>query len=196
VWAEPDGSALVWRRLGEAGKLVRESARFRPWLVLSELRDLAHLGPRLRPEKDGPAPGRVTYEELEGPGELRYLIRADDLRALTFAVLQGARRRLGRSIANLRELGADAVLVLPPEEQYLVASGRTYFRDLGFDDLRRAQFDLETTGLDPDEDRIFLIALRGPDGTAEVLEAKATTPLRSRCSCGSWSTACPPSTPT
>jgi hypothetical protein len=41
------------------------------------------------------------------------------------------------------------VLVLPPEEQYLVATGRTYFRGLAFDDLHRLQFDLETTGLDP-----------------------------------------------
>ena len=45
------------------------------------------------------------------------------------------------------------------------------FRELAFDDLRRVQFDLETTGLDPDVDRIFLIALRAPDGSAECLEA-------------------------
>src|SRR5262249_26634647 len=57
-----------------------------------------------------------------------------------------------------------------PEEQYLVASGRTYFRDLAFDELRRMQLDLETTGLDPDRDRIFLVALRDPDGHAEILE--------------------------
>src|SRR6201999_333766 len=106
---------------------------------------------------------------LHGPGELRFLLRAEDGRTLTRAVLTGAERRFGRPIANLRELST--ALVLPLEEQYLVASGRTYFRDLSFDDLRRAQFDLETTGLDPGLDRIFLVSLRGPDGTGEILEA-------------------------
>ncbi|HEX8700780.1 MAG TPA: ribonuclease H-like domain-containing protein, partial [Myxococcaceae bacterium] len=172
VWAEPDGRAFVWRRIPKTGSLVREDVRFRPWLLLTSLEDLAHLGERLRPEHEGPAPNRVTWQELTGPGALRYLVRADDGRALTAAVLQGASRRIGRSPGNLRDLGADTVLALPPEEQYLIASGRTYFRELDFDELRRLQLDLETTGLDPRQGRIFLVALRDPDGNTEVLEAQ------------------------
>ena len=126
---------------------MREDERFRPWVLLDRLDDLSTSGPR-----SGRKARRCahTYRELSGPGALRYLVRADDGRALTTAILDGASRRLGRRVSHLRELGADAVLVLPPEEQYLVASGRTYFRDLPFDDLHRLQFDLETTGLDPD----------------------------------------------
>jgi DNA polymerase I len=172
VWAEPDGRAFVWRRTPGAGTLVREDVRFRPWLILASLEDLAHLGDRLRPEHEGPAPNRVAWQELTGPGALRYLVRADDGRALNAAVLHGASRRLGRSFGHLRELGADTVLALPPEEQYLTASGRTYFRELGFDELRRLQLDLETTGLDPSQGRVFLVALRDPDGNTEVLEAQ------------------------
>ncbi|HEX4341207.1 MAG TPA: DNA polymerase domain-containing protein [Polyangiaceae bacterium] len=172
VWAEADGSALVWRRSPENGVLVRESDRFRPWLLLANLGDLSHLGAMLRREEDGAPPrGAVTYRELGGPGELRYLVRADDGRALARAVLRGAERRLGRPFGNVRDLGPSAALSLPPEEQYLVASGRTYFRDLPFDSLHRAQFDLETTGLDPETDRIFMVALRGPDGSVEALES-------------------------
>jgi DNA polymerase I len=171
VWAEADGTALVWRRLRDGGAVVREEARFRPWLLLATLEDLTHLGSRLVPEgPDAPA-SAVTVEELEGPGALRYLVRAHDGRRLARAVLNGAERRLRRPLANVRDLGAGAVLALPPEEQYLVSTGRTYFQGLAFDDLARAQFDLETTGLDPDVDRVFLVALRGPDGTTEVLEA-------------------------
>jgi DNA polymerase, archaea type len=172
VWAEPDGRAFVWRRPRGSGALVRETERFRPWLLLASLDDLGHLGGRLRPERDGPAQRRVTYEELEGPGALRFVVRADDLRALARAVLAGAERRLGHPVESVRDLGQAAVLALAPEEQYLVASGRTYFRDLGFDDLRRAQLDLETTGLDPEVDRIFLVALRGPDGAVDIVEAR------------------------
>ena len=44
VWAEADGRAVVWRRLGKTGELVREEARFRPWLLLDRLDDLQHRG--------------------------------------------------------------------------------------------------------------------------------------------------------
>jgi DNA polymerase elongation subunit (family B) len=65
------------------------------------------------------------------------------------------------------------VLALSPEEQYLVSTGRTYFRDLSFDQLHRMQFDLETTGLDPEHDRIFMVAVRDQSGATELLEAHA-----------------------
>jgi DNA polymerase I len=165
VWAEPDGRAFVWRRCGE---LILEESRFRPWLLLDRLDDLRHLGPRLAP--DGTPGALVTWRELDGPGALRFLVSAEDGKTLAAAVLHGASRRLGGRVGHLRELGQETVLSLPPDEQYLVASGRTYFRGLAFDQLRRLQFDLETTGLDPDGHRIFLIAVRDPSGTIELLE--------------------------
>ena len=168
VWSDLDGRATVWRRIPALGELVREETRFRPWLVLDRLDDLQHLGARLGP--DGCERATITYCELDGPGTLRYLISGQDGRALIPAVLEGATRRLGRRVTHLRELGKETVLALAPEEQYLVATGRTYFRGLSFDDLRRMQFDLETTGLNPDRDRIFMIAVRDPSGATYTLE--------------------------
>ena len=173
VWADAEGRATVWRRDPVSHELQCEQEMFRPWVLLSSLVDLQHLASRLRPETDGPFPGGVTFQELEGSGGLRYLVRAADGRALARAVLQGARRRLSRPLTHLRELGADSVLSLPPEEQYLVATGRTYFKALPFHAVRRLQFDLETTGLDPETCRIFLVALRGPDSKEETLEVRA-----------------------
>ena len=169
VWADDDGRAVVFRRIPSTGELVREDDRFRPWLVLAQLTDLLHLGEQLKPE--GAPDALATFRELDGLGSLRYLVCADDGRLLISEVLEGASRRLGRRVAHLRELGKEAVLALPPEEQYLVATGRTYFRDLSFDHLRRFQFDLETTGLDPERDRIFMAACRNPSGTTEILES-------------------------
>jgi DNA polymerase elongation subunit (family B) len=143
VWADWDGRAIVWRRIPDTGALVREEARFRPWVLLDSLDPL------------GAPSGHFRYRELDGPGALRFLVSADD----------------GRRLRTLKDLGHDRVLILPPEEQYLVATGRTYFRDLPFDALRRLQFDLETTGLDAAVDRIFMIAIRHPDGTTRVLES-------------------------
>jgi DNA polymerase I len=164
---------LVWRRDAASGILTCEDERFRSWLVLDSLSDLQHLGGRLRPEGEEQDPSVVSYEQLRGPGALRYLVRAADGRALAAAVLRGARQRLGRALSHVRELGAASVLVLPPEEQYLVASGRTYFKDLAFHDVKRLQFDLETTGLDPELSRVFLVALRDPAGNTEILQARS-----------------------
>jgi DNA polymerase, archaea type len=183
VWAEPDGRAHVWRRLPGTGELVREEERFRPWLLLDRLDDLRHLEHRLQPDAGAeaqpwppaPAPSGqppvVTFRELDGPGALRFLVSAADGRALASAVLRGASKRLGRSLRGVRDIGRESVLALPPDEQYLVATGRTYFRDLSFDDLHRLQFDLETTGLDPTRDRMFMAAVRDSKGEVLILEA-------------------------
>jgi DNA polymerase, archaea type len=170
VWAEGNGTAIVWRRIPETGTLVREAERFRPWLLLDRLDDLKHVGKALA--REGTSGARIHYRELEGPGELRYLVQSDDLRTLTIAILEGASRRLGRRVSHIRDLEDDSFLALLPEEQYLVATGRTYFRDLSFDQLHRLQFDLETTGLNPERDRIFMISVRHPGGDTEVLEAR------------------------
>jgi DNA polymerase I len=170
VWAEPNGQAWVWRREPHTHALVCEAEPFRPWLLLATLADVQHLGARLEPHSEQASPNAITYEVLEGASGLRYCLRGPDVKQLRAAVLRGASQRLGRAVSSARELG-DALLVLPPEEQYLVATGRTYFRGLEYDDVRRLQFDLETTGLDPDVDRIFLIAVRTPEGDHELLEA-------------------------
>jgi DNA polymerase I len=179
VWADGDGHATIWRRIAATGALVREEARFRPWLLLDRLDDLQHLGAALSPAASANANTRVIYHELRDNADhtpaLRYLVRAHTLQTLTSAVLHGASRRLRRRVEHVRELGKQSVLALPPEEQYLAVTGRTYFRDLTFDQLHRMQIDLETTGLDARCHRIFMIAVRDPHGAIELLEAHGTT---------------------
>ena len=169
VWANDRGVATVWRRLPESGALVRETDRFRPWLLYDRLDDLRHLGDKLA--ADGTPSALLTYRELEGPGALRFLLSASDWPTLTDAVLRGASERLGKRLEHIRDLDWRSVVALPPDEQYLVATGRTYFKDLSFGQLRRLQFDLETTGLDSSRDRVFLIAVRLPTGETRLLEA-------------------------
>ncbi|MEO8564038.1 MAG: ribonuclease H-like domain-containing protein [bacterium] len=172
VYAELDGRVAVWRRIPGSGALVREDGRFRPWMLLASLDDLEHLGAALAHEGDSGTTGAdIRVRELDGPGALRYLVSASDGRVLHNALLRGASERLGEHVGHMGKLNDDEVLSLPPDEQYLVASGRTYFRDLPFDELHRLQFDLETTGLDPRRDRMFMVSMRYHDGRTEVLEA-------------------------
>ncbi len=165
VWADREGRALVWRRVG--GTLVRETVRFRPWLLAAHLDDLAHLGAALQ-AGDEAAP--LSYRPLAGPADTyRFLLSASSGRALEAALLAGARRRLGRPVARLADL--DDYYRLAPVEQYLIASGRVYFRGLAYADLHRMQLDLETTDLDPAAGRIFMAAVRDSRGLAVTLEA-------------------------
>ena len=144
VWADGSGEATVWRRVD--GRLRVERERFRPWAVVDRVEDARRPGVRVR--------------ELDGDGELRWLVDSDDL----------------RRIAHVRD--RETAIVLPPDEQYLVRSGRTYFGGMGFDDLRRMQIDLETGGLDAAKDRILLVAVRAPDGRATTIEGDEPDVIR------------------
>ncbi len=172
VWAHRDGRALVWRRTGE--RIVCERERFRPWLFAATLDDLAHTGTALQPEAPPDARrAALTYRELEGPpGSYRFLLSATSGAALERALLEGAARRLGRSATSLYDLD-DTYYVLGPVEQYLMSTGRAYFRGLAYDDLHRLQFDLETTALDPQRGRIFMVAVRDSRGRSTTLEARS-----------------------
>ncbi|MFN8549345.1 MAG: hypothetical protein U0527_15575 [Candidatus Eisenbacteria bacterium] len=146
IWAEASGLATLWRRLPTTGELLREEARFRPWVLLDRLDDLLHLGPGLSPEGEGGA--RVTFRELEGTGRLRYLVRAEDGRFLTNAVLRGASARLGRELGPCVNWGRSRCSPSPRRNSTWWRVGAPT-RDLAFDQLHRMQFDLETTGLSP-----------------------------------------------
>lgn len=160
VWADRDGQAVVWRRVD--GRLVCERERYRPWLFA------AH-----RDDVDAAVGARVEVRTLDGPpASYRYLLTADSGRALEQAILAGAARRSGgrgRPEGGLR--GLDGYYRVGPVEQYLMQTGRVYFRGLAYGDLHRLQFDLETTSLDPAQGRIFLVALRDSRGLAATIEA-------------------------
>ncbi len=170
VWASRAGRAVVWRR--EGARVLALQQQFRPWLLATALADLAHLGPALSispwPKADN---SLVSYRVLAGPvGSYRYLLTARDGRFLERELLNGAARRLGRRINGLGEL-ADTYYQVGPVEQYLMQTGRVYFKGLTYEDLHRLQFDLETTALDPQRGRIFLIAIRDSRGFATILDA-------------------------
>jgi len=166
VWASRAGKAWVWQRIGDRVRCTR--ATFRPWLFATSLDDLAHLGSALQPQQDE---AMVSYRTLDGlDGSYRYLLSARDGRMLERALLDGASQRLNRRITSLSALG-DTYYRVGRVEQYLMSTGRVFFRGMAYHDLHRLQFDLETTSLDPARDRIFLVAVRDNRGFEQVLEA-------------------------
>jgi len=185
VWAHRDGHALVWRREGD--QVFCHTEHYRPWLLATSLEDIDYLGPALQPvDRRVAGKVKIRYRELAGPNPAyRYLLFARDQRTLERAVLEGAGHRLKRPISNFKEL-QDAYYRVGPVEQFLMSTGKVYFRGMNYEDLHRLQFDLETTSLDPHRGRIFMIAVHDSHGFTRILEA--STPedepemIRSLCS--------------
>ncbi len=174
VWASRNGRALVWRReKGVDGeRVICTEERFRPWLFAATLDDLQQLGTALLSSTaSGADDSLVSYRVLDGPADsYRYLLSARDGSFLERALCAGASRRLGRRITSLNDLSDDYYRV-GPVEQYLMLTGRVYFRGLNYEDVHRLQFDLETTALDPHRGRIFMVAISDSRGLATTLDA-------------------------
>lgn len=166
VRATNQGQADIWRRVD--GTVIHERENFPNWLILSDAGPLAPLGPATLPfdalRDDLPEPpGRLAIVELAGSHSLRYLVlttRFAEVEGALAAASEGGGSRDGRA----------HMLVRDPTEQYLMLSGRTYFGGMAYSDVRRLQFDLETTGLSTTEDRIFMISVRDSTGFEACLD--------------------------
>jgi len=187
VWAERNGRAVLWRRV--AGTLVCEEDRFYPWLLATSLEPWRRSGRRLIAMADMPLtggaavgeahlcePGAIYYRELRVPesggitiAHYRYLVWAATERLLDQPLRRGRIPLPPDTPAQPDQV--PLTYRVGPVEQYLMLTGRVFFRGLTYDDLHRLQFDLETTALQSDHGRIFLIAVRDNRGFATVLEA-------------------------
>lgn len=179
VDADSTGHARLWRRVGDLVEVSHH--RFPNWFLATSLELLAHLPTAfLSAEALRAAHGQLNLPqplsvvELDWPGSAhddvyRYLVLTSNLDEVETALIETSNNIDGgdaQSLADLRGL----VLVWHPIEQFLTLTGRTYFKGMTFGDVRRFQFDLETTGLDEDRDHIFMISMRDSTGWHAVLD--------------------------
>jgi DNA polymerase elongation subunit (family B) len=69
----------------------------------------------------------------------------------------------------------DSIQILPPIEQYLIQKKKRLFKGFEeYDDVHRLVFDLETTALDPNDGRIFMVGIKDNRGYEKVIEVKDT----------------------
>jgi len=65
----------------------------------------------------------------------------------------------------------DVIMILPPIEQYLVQKEKRLFKGFKeYNDIHRFVFDLETTALNPEDGRIFMIGMKDNRGFEKVIE--------------------------
>lgn len=116
-----DGDIIL--RVRENGELKERKEKLAPFLWLNDTSCLKRYA------------GSVKITELEGNGFYKYLAETE-----TFSEMLD----LSRSIADWYGVSAthpdSPQLFIPdPVQQYLIRSGRTYFKGLGFDDAKRLQ---------------------------------------------------------
>lgn len=151
---------IVAVEVGPAGAVVyrriatgveREKLTFSPWLLTTEKHDLSG----------------AEWTSLEGNG---YNMLA---RFSSWQAYQDARREIRENhAANLAFAGA--------EKQYLIASGRTLFKEMSFDDIHRLQLDIETLSLSPDADdaEVFMVTISDNRGAEIVIVGSEEEILR------------------
>jgi DNA polymerase elongation subunit (family B) len=148
VAVEPAGSdrVTVYRR-GEHGGVEAASESFQPWLLAARAEPWAAI--RSRPQT----------EELAGHHPLRYLVRFPTWQAY------------GEATRAARDAGERLFDVSSPVEQYLIATGRTLFKGMVYEDLCRLQLDIETTGFDARDPaaQLIVVALKTSHGHEELL---------------------------
>jgi DNA polymerase I len=67
---------------------------------------------------------------------------------------------------------SDYITILTPVEQYLISKKKRLFKGYeSYSDIHKFVFDIETTGLDPNQSSIFLLGMRDNRGYEEVVHA-------------------------
>ncbi len=120
---------------------------------------------------------KITKLKIDGPDG-----KIPDRLNSGFKYLVQGNKSYGDLLNFFKEAGVDVYgeekyfIALSPTEQFLIQSNKRLYKGFEFyDDLHRFQFDLETTGLDPNIHSIFQIGMKDNRGFEKVIEVSADT---------------------
>ena len=152
------GSIRLYRRLDDE-RVVSEDVRVHPFFFLSDIALLAGF-PR----------DRYQFQELAGNGFFRYLVVLPDRSAYWDAL-----RQVERATETEKSRPDEVYLPGSPEQQYLMQTGRTLFKGMAFEDLKRLQLDIEVYSpagfpqAEVAEHRVILVALSDSTGWSRLV---------------------------
>lgn len=154
----------------EMGKIFREDT-FIPFLWVSDLTELNFYKKNKEEQRRKMKLHGITIKKLRTDGNdrlekgMKYLVKTT--------------KRYNDLINFFKDGGLDPwsdkhkpfFIVLTPVEQYLVQKKKRLFKGLEeYSDVHRLVFDIETTGLNPEKDKIILIGLKDNRGYKEVID--------------------------
>lgn len=159
---EEDGSVKVFRR-GD-GQISTYSEPFKPFFLLSDLKYL-----------EGFKAG-FESKELSGSHFFKNLVSFNSWKALE-AAKKNVVKMSGFSAASSQ---SPQLFINDPVHQYLLITGKTLFKGLAFEELKRLQLDIETyckagfefSNPNRPEDRIIAISMSDNTGFEAVIKGK------------------------
>ena len=159
------GTMRLYRR-ESPDRVTTEDVRVHPFFFLSDL--------DLLTEPMNGHPGfpleRFRASELAGPGFFKYAVAFPD-RGAYFDAL----RHIERAVGTDKNRPDEVYLPGGPEQQYLMQTGRTLFKGMAFEDLKRFQLDIEVYSRDgfpqatEADHRIILVALSDSTGWSRLV---------------------------
>ncbi|MEW6352553.1 MAG: 3'-5' exonuclease, partial [Thermodesulfobacteriota bacterium] len=161
VAVEPIGDRTMRLFRREADRVIEDDVPFTPWILLEDERALAAYR------------GTVTVEPLAGANVYRFLAIFGSW-SHCLKARDHLQRETGQTPFDPR---APFLFISDPVQQFLLLTGKTFFKGLPFRDLHRLALDIETacapgyefSNPDREEDRIISIAIMDSRGYSEVL---------------------------
>jgi len=156
VSANRNGIATVWRRVD--GEISKEIEPFHNWFVISDPSLLDDI--------------KAQHEvfELSGSHPFKYQVLTKNYTTLEYGIVKNYNAKYKTNHKSFYDLPTQTVVHFPTTEQYLIQTGRTYFKGMNWDNLHRLQFDLETYSLDAKDGAIFLIAIKDNRGYERIID--------------------------
>lgn len=153
----------------EKGKIIR-SDKLTPFLWVSDISSLNFYGGSKSMERKKMMEFGITIDKLDTPGNERlengynFLVKSSK----GYKELLGFFRQGG--INPWDEKVKDHFILLNPKEQYLIQKEKRLFKGIEeYEDVHRLVFDIETTGLDPEVDKIILIGMKDNRGFLKII---------------------------
>ena len=156
----------------EKGKIIKTD-NFIPFAWVSKFDGINFYGGSKSAQKQAMSTHGIIIEKLEGHGDERlengfkFLVKTTKTYSNLINFFKGG------GVNPWDREYSNHIMVLPPTEQFLVQKNKRLFKGFEeYDEVHRMVFDIETTGLSPDESEIFLIGIKDNRGFEKVIAAQ------------------------
>jgi len=162
----------------EKGKIIRQD-KLTPFLWVSDITDLNFYNKSKALQRQKMLEYGITIEKLETRGNDRledgfnYLVKSSKgyRELLSFFRQGGINPWDDKKLPNGKMIKEHFIL-LNPKEQYLIQKEKRLFKGIEeYEDVHRLVFDIETTGLEPETDKIILIGMKDNRDFVKIIDA-------------------------
>ena len=153
------------------GKQIKQDT-FIPFAWVGDLHGKKFYGGSKAAQKQAMSTHGILIEKLDTHGDermeegLKYMVKTTKSYSNLVNFFKGG------GLDPWERGNSEHIMIMSPVEQYLCQKGKRLFKGFNeYDEVHRFVFDIETTGLSPEESRIFLIGMKDNKGFEKVIAA-------------------------